>query len=258
MSTLPRFSVQATPESVARWTIGRDDALAPPPQDGAPLPLAYLVFLRMQPILGVSVHTLLQRDPDRGLYGGVTYRAHRSPRVGETFIATAGVSDRRERPSARGTLILRTLDTQYRDLSGTVVSESVRMIDLPPGPPAPPAHGPEKPPAYPKVADLPPVTPRQIAWLTVETGDMNPLHLDRGYAASRLYPEVVVPGTLTAAILERELSLSLGRGLRSFDLRLHAPCFPGESCALHVGAHAGGLAFQLYTGAELRAEGTAA
>ncbi len=258
MSAIPRFSVPVTPESVGRWTLGRDDALTPPPADGSPVPLAYFVFLRMQPILGLSMHALLQRDPDRGLYGGVTYRAQRSPRVGEVLIATGEVSARREVPAARGTLVMRTLDVQYRNLSGVVVSESVRMIDLPPGPPAPPPRGPETPPAYPKIADLAPVTPTQIAWLTVETGDMNRLHLDRAYAASRLYPDVVVPGTLTAAILERELSRFLGRGLRAFDLRLLAPCFPGEAYALHAGAHADGLAFQLYAGAGLRAQGTAA
>ncbi len=257
MSAMPRFSLELSPQSVGRWTLGRDDALAPPPGDGSAVPLAYFVFLRMQPILGVSVHALLQRDPDRGLYGGVTYRAQRSPRVGETLIASGEVSERREVPSARGTLVLRTLDMEYRDLSGAVVNESVRMIDLPPGPPAPPPAGPTTPPAYPKIADLAPITRTQIAWLTVETGDMNPLHLDRAYAASRLYPDVVVPGTLTAAILERELSRFLRRALRTFELRLLAPCFPGEGYALHAGAHADGLAFQLYAGASLRAQGTA-
>lgn len=258
MNTLPRFSVQATPESVARWMIGRDARIVPPPRDGDPLPLAYLVFLRVQPILGVSVHKLLDRDPDRGLYGGVTYRAERLPRVGETFIASSEVTARREISGARGTMVLRTLETRYCDPQGPVVTESVRMVDLPAGPPAAPPRGPEKPPAYPKIAALPPITPTQIAWLTVETGDMNALHLDPSYAASRFYPNVVIPGTLMAAILERELSHSLERALRAFDVRLLAASFPGEGYALHAGAHEGGVAFQLYAGRELRAEGSAA
>ena len=258
MNALPEFQVCATPESVARWMIGRDARLPAPPREGDSLPLSYLVFLRLQPILGDSIHRMLDRDPDRGLYGGVTYRAERAPRVGEVFIARGEVTSRKEIAGARGTMVLRTLQTQYRNAASVVVSESVRMVDLPPGPPQPPPRGPAKPPAFPKVADLAPVTRTQIAWLTVETGDMNALHLDSRYAASRLYPDVVIPGTLTVAILERELERVLGRPPRSLDLRLLAPCFPGEPYALHAGAAEDGLRFQLYAGEELRAEGSAA
>lgn len=258
MSGIPAFSLHATPESVARWRIGRDGAVAPPPKEGEPLPLSYLVFLRVQPILGVSIHRLLDRDPDRGLYGGVSYRAERPPRVGEMFVAASTVSSRREVPTPRGTLVLRTLDTGYRNAGSTVVTESVRMVDLPEGPPQAPASGPRRQPAMAKVADVGPFTRNQVAWLTVETGDTNALHLDAAYAASRLFPDVVVPGTLTAAALERELSRVLGRALRALDLRLHAASFPGQAFTLHAQATADGLAYELYRGDELMAEGGAA
>lgn len=254
---IPEFTLQATPESVARWRIGRDGALARPPREGEPLPLSYLVFLRVQPILGLSIHRQLDRDPDRGLYGGVRYEAARPPRVGEVFIAGGTVTSRREVASARGTMVLRTLETQYRNGGSTVVTESVRMVDLPPGPPAEPARGPAREPAHPKLAELAPVTRTQVAWLTVETGDTNALHLDSAYAASRRFPDVVIPGTLTVAILERELERALGRAPRRLDLRLTAASYPGEAYRLHAGAKDGGLAFELFCGDELRAEGSA-
>ena len=110
----------------------------------------------------------------------------------------------------------------------------------------------------PKVADVAPLTRNQVAWLTVETGDMNPLHLDSSYAASRLFPDVVVPGTLTAAVLERELSQLLGRSLHAFELRLNAASFPGQAFALHAAPKQDGLAYEMYRGDELLAEGSAA
>jgi hydroxyacyl-ACP dehydratase HTD2-like protein with hotdog domain len=257
MNSIPEFSVAATPESVSRWLIGRDGAVAAPPKEGSPLPLSYLVFLRVQPILGVSIHRLLERDPDRGLYGGVQYRAERTPRVGEVFIASSNVTSRREVASPRGTLVLRTLETQYRNSGSTVVTESVRMVDLPQGPPQAPSRGPGRAPAFPRIAEIAPIARTQIAWLTVETGDLNALHLDSSYAASRLYPDVVVPGTLTVAILERELGRALGRAPRILDLRLTSASYPGEAWALHAVAKGPGLAFEVFAGGELRAEGSA-
>lgn len=258
MSGIPEFTMRARPESVARWTIGRDGRAGPPPAPGAPVPLAYFVFLRVQPILGVSIHALLERDPNRGLYGGVSYRAVRAPRVGERFVASGEVTARRQVGTARGELTLSTLAMRYRTAAGVVIEENVRMVDLPAGPPQVPARGPSRTPVAPKIAELAPVTRTQIAWLTVETGDMNALHLDAPYAATRRYPDVVVPGTLTAALVERELAAALGRPLRSLDLRLQAACYPDEPFALHAAPHEDGLAFELYAGAELRAEGTAA
>lgn len=260
MAELPAFTVHASPESVARWRIGRDGQVAPPPEAGSPLPLAYLVCLRIQPTLGVSIHALLGRDPDRGLYGGVGYRAVRTPCVGERFAATGAVTAMREVQGPRGTMVLRTLEVCYRAQteSPTVVTEAVRMIDLPPGPPAPPAEGPRREPAHPLAAAIDPVTRTQVAWLTVATGDLNPLHLDSAYAASRRYPDVVVPGTLTTALIEREAAKLLGRPLAALEVRLTAATFPGEALALHASARDGGLAFELYATGSLRAEGSAA
>jgi acyl dehydratase len=258
MSAIPEFTLHARPESVARWATGRDARPSPPPAPGTAIPLSYFVFLRVQPILAVSIHALLERDPDRGLYGGVSYRATRLPRVGEALVGSGEIIAERRVSTARGELTLRTLAMRYRTAAGVVLEETVRLVDLPPGPAQPPARGPARASVAPKIADVAPVTRTQIAWLTVETGDMNPLHLDAAYAATRRYPDVVVPGTLTAALVERELATALGRPLRALDLRLAAACYPEEPLALHAAAHADGLAFELVAGAELRAEGTAA
>jgi acyl dehydratase len=258
MSAIPEFALHAAPESVARWAIGRDGRIGPLPAPGTSLPLAYLVFLRAQPLLGVSVHALLGRDPERGLYGGVSYRAARIPRVGESLLGSGEVTSRRQVGTPRGDLTITTLAVGYRVGDELVVEETVRMVDLPAGPPQPPARGPRRAPAGPKVAELAPITRTQIAWLTVETGDMNPLHLDAPYAARRGYPDVVVPGTLTAALVERAITGALGRWPRALDVRLHAACYPGEPLTLHAATAPEGLAFELFAGDELRAEGTVA
>lgn len=254
MSGLPPYEIYATPESVSRWQIGRDASVAPPPQEGTPLALSYLVFLRVQPILGVSIHRLLGRDPDRGLFGGVSYRAARVPTVGERFAASGAVTAKKRVPSAAGELTITTLATRYRDAAGLVVEESVRMIDLPAGAPSVPARGPERQPARPKIAELAPITRTQIGWLAVESGDMNPLHFDTAYAASRLYPDIVVPGTLLAALAEREAVAALGAPLVELDLRLHAPTYPGESLALHGERDGAAIGVELFCGRQLRAE----
>jgi len=254
---LPEFRVRASVESVARWRIGRDGKLSPPPREGDPVPLAYFVFLRIQPLLGLSIHEHFGRDPDRGLYGGVCYEASRLPRVGEDFVASAVVTSFRELDSLRGRLTFRTLTTDYRDTEGSVLREAVRMIDLPSGPPSKPPQGPTRPPTGQLVSSIPAITRTQIAWLTVETGDINALHLDAYYAEKRHYPHVVVPGTLTVALLERELTRVLGRPLGRIDLRLTAASFPGEDYLLYASPEGDGLTFELYHGNALRAEGSA-
>ena len=62
--TLPlSFNLAVTPESLARWQIGRDGVQAGTCKDGDAVPLTYLVFLRAQPLIGTSFHEILDRDP---------------------------------------------------------------------------------------------------------------------------------------------------------------------------------------------------
>lgn len=263
MPALPAFSVPLTRESVARWLAARDGAFAAPPALGASVPLPFLFFLRMQPHAGVSIHALLGRDPDRGLFGGARYQAAFCPGVGTTLDAAPRVADRKLVPSPRGDMAITTLEVSYSIRGGHVCLETARMIDLPKADPAAPAQpaarGPVEPTDLPKVADIAPVSRVQVAWMTVETGDMNPLHLDPVYARSRGHADVVLPGPLVVALIDRELARVAGGALVSLDVRLRAPSHPGEPLALHARQEGGAWRFRLYAaGDELRAEGSAA
>jgi len=257
MSALPDFAFVATPESLAQWLIGRDGVLVPPPAAGTPIPLSYFFFLRMQPLTGTSIHAALGRDPDRGLYGGVSYRALRPLCVGDRFDATCRVVETREVASPRGTLVLRTLETRYAVAGDTALTERVRTVDIPPGPPVPPPAGLRRSPGFPRIARVPSATATAIAWTMVATGDLNPLHLDPEYAARRGYPGVVVPGTLIAARVEASIAAHRGRPLTTLELRLHAPSFRGELWDLHLADAGGQDGFELFSDGTLRADGRA-
>lgn len=257
---LPAFDIDITPESVNRWTMGRDGAFPPSaPRPGDAVPLSYLFFLRSQPAVGVSIHAELGRDPDRGLFGGVRYERHRGVCVGDRLSANATVTERKSVESPRGEMILTTLTNEWRAGSGLAVTETVRMVDLPPGPPSKPTEGPEADPLLSAICDPVSFTRTQIAWLMVETGDTNALHVDRSYAVSRLFPDVVVPGTLIVPIAEKALSATAGAPLQTLDVRFRAPTFPEEE--ITINAIADGAPdtwrFEVVGGGTVRAAGRA-
>lgn len=226
---LPTFDIDLTAESVSRWLMGRDGAFpATLPESGGDVPLSYLFFLRSQPAAGISIHRELGRDPDRGLFGGVRYERHRGARVGDRLTANACVTERKTVDSPRGDMTLTTLVNEWRAGEDLAVTETVRMVDLPTGPPSGPAAGPDADPALPAICAPVAFSRTQIAWLTVETGDTNALHLDRDYAQSRLFPDVVVPGTLIAPIAEKSLAAAAGAPIQMLDVRFRAPTFPEE------------------------------
>jgi hydroxyacyl-ACP dehydratase HTD2-like protein with hotdog domain len=253
---LPPFTHAVTPESAGRWLAARDGAFAPPPAVGAALPLSYLCFLRVQPAAGISIHQALGRDPRRGLFGGVAYRAERAPRVGDVFDSRAEVRERRTVATPRGEMVLTTLEVTHRAADNATIVETVRMVDLPEGPPQAPTPGPIEATDLPRAADLKPVGAVQTAWMTVETGDMNPLHLDAAYAAERRFPAVVLPGPLMAALIEEAVTRAAGRAPTALSVRLRAASHPGEPLALYARQTAG--AFRVHGPAgDLRAEGEA-
>ena len=233
---LPPFVHEASAESAGRWLGARAGALVAPPRIGDRLPLAYCCFLRVQPATGLSIHRALGRDPDRGLFGGVCLSGG-GLRVGDSVRVGFALEDRRTTASPRGDVTMSTLRAIWRG-AGALVDEAVRMIDLPPGPAQPPPPPVHETPAAPLLREMAPITHSQIAWMTVETGDWNPLHLDPGYARVRQFRDVVVPGPLLAALIERELESLAGAPLRRLDLRLRAASHPNERLALH-GAAAG-------------------
>lgn len=258
--SLPPFSIDVTAESYTRWLVGRDDALPQTvPEPGDDVPLSYLFFLRSQPAAAISIHRELGRDPDRGLFGGVRYQRHAGFSVGDTLTARATVSDRKSVDSPRGDMVLTTLVNEWRNGDELAVTETVRMVDLPPGPPSEPAVGPAANPDLGIVGEPISFSRRQIAWLTVETGDLNPLHVDRDYATSRLFPDVVVPGTLIVPFAEKMLSSSIGQRIETLDVRFRAPTYPGEEIcvAAQKDTEMGDWTFEITGGGTVRAMGRA-
>lgn len=251
------FEIALTPEAFVRWGIGRDGRIQAPPPAGARVPLSYLVFLRAQPVLGVDFRELLGRDPDRGLYGGVSYRQLRPLAIGQRLQARSVVSSRREVDSPRGRLVITQLLTTYRCEGVDHATEEVRMIDLPPAGDEPPQREPQPShtPVHPLLSVTPPISRNQVAWLTVETGDTNALHLDGPYAARRHFPDVVVPATLITAVIEREIEQATRGRVTALDVRYLAPSHPGDAFAVHASREGGALVFEALVGAQLRAQG---
>lgn len=257
---LPPFSIDITPDSVCRWLVGRDgDLPARMPSPGDPVPMSYLFFLRSQPATATSIHTELGRDPDRGLFGGVVYERARGAWVGDSLQADAVVTERKSVESPRGDMRLTTLVNRWNYGGDTAVTENVRMVDLPPGPPSPPAAGPDADPDLSAIGEPVAFTRKQVAWLTVETGDLNPLHVDRTYAESRLFPDVVVPGTLIVPIVEKTLESEAGAPLRLLDVRFRAPTYPDEEIVVRALEDGDGAwRFEVSGGGQVRAFGKAA
>lgn len=257
---LPPYSIELSGESYCRWLVGRDDALPDTvPQTGTDVPLSYLFFLRCQPAAAISIHTELGRDPDRGLFGGVRYQRHAGISVGDTLSAKATIAERKTVESPRGDMILTTLVNEWSNGDTPAVTETVRMVDLPPGPPSEPAAGPEADVSLGIIGEPASFSRRQIAWLTVETGDLNPLHVDRDYATSRLFPDVVVPGTLIVPFAEKTLATAIGRAIDTIDVRFRAPTYPDEEIivAARKDTEIGDWKFEVVGGGTVRAVGRA-
>jgi len=270
---LVEFGLELSADSAARWLFARDGRWPRPPVAGEPLPMSWAVFLRLQPVLCQRMHDLLGRDPDRGLYGGVLYRSLQPLQVGQRLQARAQVTDRREVDSPRGRLTLTTLTTVYRSDGRAVLEEAVQMVDLPAAPAAGTDHrAAATPGARPEPASRPPASTAdpatligrlesgfdrtRIAWMTAETGDTNPLHLDRGYAARRGFADVVVPAPLITAWVEQTLVAAQGgRALSLLELRYQGPTLPDQALELTRPDPARPDRIELRAAGELRARG---
>lgn len=284
------FSLELSADNAARWLFARDGRWPSRPVAGMPMPMSWAVFLRFQPVLCQRMHDLLRRDPDRGLYGGVLYRSHQPLRVGQRLQARAEVTDRREVDSPRGRLTLTTLTTSYCSEGSAVLEEAVQMVDLPAKPaeepqgaaptengagrgsmlsvkgsdrtaasgssPSTAAAMPQDDPAV-LIGRLPGGFDRtRIAWMTAETGDTNPLHLDHRYAAWRGFADVVVPAPLITAWVEQTLVQEQGgRALSLLELRYQGPTLPDQPLELTRPDPARPDRIELRAAGELRARG---
>jgi acyl dehydratase len=73
----------------------------------------------------------------------------------------------------------------------------------------------------------------QIARYACAVGDFNPVHVDEEFAKAAGLPSVIAHGPLTASIVLDLLTAQLGpHSLRSFEIRLAAPVFPGDRLTL--------------------------
>jgi len=254
---LPPFSLDLSSDCIARFLVARDGVLpSRQPASGDPVPVAALSFLRVQPARCVSVHRLLERDPDRGMFGGVTYHVDGPLYVGQVIAAQSIVTERQQVPSPRGVLTLTTMETMWSAGESVAVVERVRMVDLPPDS-GPPADGPEDDGTIPAVMRLPGFSRVQVAWMCVECGDLNPLHLDQDYARRRGFFDVVVPGPSVVAAVERDLSTFAGCLLSAVQVRLRAPVFPGQDLDLCVAEEKGQWRFRLVGEGKVKADGWA-
>ena len=75
-----------------------------------------------------------------------------------------------------------------------------------------------------------PITRVQIARYAGAVGDFNPVHLDDEFAKSAGLPSVIAHGPLTLTLVIDAIVAQLGADrLKSFDARLRAPVFPGDT-----------------------------
>jgi acyl dehydratase len=257
------FSVDLSADHAARWFFARDGVWPRSMRIGEPLPMSWAVFLRLQPILGVRIHDLLERDPHRGLYGGVNYRSSKPLSIGQRLDARAIVTDRREMDSPRGRLKVTTLTTTYREKGETVLEEAVQMIDLPApstsiaGSASPAKVDAREGASGELIAAIDQGFDRtRVAWMTAATGDTNPLHLDRLYAERRGFADVVVPAPLITAWVERALSERHGgAALALLELRYQGATLPDQPLSLHEIPSAGPGKIELRSGDQIRARG---
>jgi len=74
-----------------------------------------------------------------------------------------------------------------------------------------------------------PVTRDAVQSYGDAVGDHNPVHFDRAFAAAAGFPDTVVHGPLTTAIVIDQIVSQLGADqILNLDLRLRGPVFPGD------------------------------
>ncbi|HTQ71753.1 MAG TPA: bifunctional enoyl-CoA hydratase/phosphate acetyltransferase [Acidocella sp.] len=81
------------------------------------------------------------------------------------------------------------------------------------------------------------ITNDDIALFSVISGDVNPSHLDKDYAASDLFHHIIAQGVLTAGLISAVLGTKLpgpGTIYLEQELKFHAPVSPGDTITAKV------------------------
>jgi acyl dehydratase len=82
----------------------------------------------------------------------------------------------------------------------------------------------------------------QIARYACAVGDFNPVHVDEDFAKARGLPSVIAHGPLTASIVLDLITAQVGAAaVRSLDMRLAAPVFPGDALTLEPDGEGGSV-----------------
>lgn len=76
---------------------------------------------------------------------------------------------------------------------------------------------------------------RKIVQFAGIVQDFNPVHFDDEFARKAGLPQVIAQGPLTVALALDALVAQHGEALRSVNLRLKSPVFPGDELRLKTG-----------------------
>ena len=82
-----------------------------------------------------------------------------------------------------------------------------------------------------------------ILWVGL-TGDMNPVHIDKQYAATTRFKDVIVPGLLVAGLISTVMTQStFGNVYSGQTLKFLKPVYVGDTLLDHKSAAEAGLPF---------------
>jgi acyl dehydratase len=129
------------------------------------------------------------------------------------------------------TIVLTSVETAWTTSDGWRLTETTEMADIfGDRTPADERH----PTLFGERVDLGPVSRLRIAWCCTATEDLQDVHHDADLARARGYDDVLVPGTLLAAIAEGALR-NRYPSLEKLSLRFTAPLYPDDALSLTIG-----------------------
>ena len=235
------FVYRIEPVKAAEFARAIGDGLRPLPGGGIAAPVGFLFFVTAQDSGAVF------RAAGVGwadvLFGGLSLRYARPVRVGETLRGRTCVTEVKR----RNELAFASLETRYADDRGLAVLDEVSTVVVRTAPPRPlPPRGGGGPPGPDGGTFQVRVDRMAIAWMAVALEDPNPIHLEDEVARAAGFPSVIAHGTFPVGAIGALLTREHGAGsVRSLDVRLLAPTYPGETVTavatteLEVAAHAG-------------------
>jgi acyl dehydratase len=253
-TAFPSFVYRIEPVKAAEFARAIGDELRPLPGGGMEVPVGFLFFVTAQD--SGAVFRAAGVGWEDVLFGGLALRYERPLRVGETLRGRTCVTEVKR----RGELAFTSLETRYADERGELALAEVSTIVVRSGPPQP-----SPPPAL--TGHLPRqgggafharVDRMAIAWMAVALEDPNPIHVEDEVARAAGFPSVIAHGTFPIGAIGALLTRQRGAGaVRSLDVRLVAPTYPGETVTAVAGPGDGELDVSAHAGDRVVARGRA-